>query len=193
MLPLSSHNAIAAFGCMSPLHTTASCVAGTRALHGFSVYGDDNSDDCYGHGTHVSGIVGGLTFGVAKNVTLHAGVCPHLWLNFCVLLHLTSWNFRAAPIPSNALPSTFASLILTTTQCAEHVCSPVRCISCDGSGQASAVTAALDWLAANVQLPAIASMSLGAGQPDTVLDTATTAILALGVTVVTAAGNFNDG
>ncbi len=36
-------------------------------------------------------------------------------------------------------------------------------------------------------------MSLGAGQPDTVLDAATTAILALGVTVVTAAGNFNDG
>ncbi len=69
----------------------------------------------------------------------------------------------------------------------------MRCISCDGSGQASAVTAALDWLAANVQLPAVASMSLGAGQPDTVLDAATTAILALGVTVVTAAGNFNDG
>lgn len=70
---------------------------------------------------------------------------------------------------------------------------PVRCISCDGSGQASAVTAALDWLAGNVQLPAIASMSLGAGQPDSVLNAATTAILALGVTVVTAAGNYNDG
>lgn len=70
---------------------------------------------------------------------------------------------------------------------------PVRCISCDGSGQASAVTAALDWLAANVQLPAIASMSLGAGQPDSVLNSATNAILALGVTVVTAAGNYNDG
>ena len=69
----------------------------------------------------------------------------------------------------------------------------MRCISCDGSGQASAVTAALDWLAANVKLPAIASMSLGAGQPDDVLDAATTAIMALGVTVVTAAGNFNDG
>ena len=69
----------------------------------------------------------------------------------------------------------------------------MRCISCDGTGRASDVTAALDWLAANVQLPAIASMSLGAGQPDTVLDTATQAILALGVTIVTAAGNFNDG
>lgn len=28
--------------------------------------------DCNGHGTHVTGSVGGLTFGVAKNVSLHA-------------------------------------------------------------------------------------------------------------------------
>ena len=176
-------------------HTTASCVAGTRALHGYSVYGDDNSDDCYGHGTHVSGIVGGLTFGVAKNVTLYAGMCiywcPRLYTCYS---NLTSRSLQAARILANApLHGVLALPISTATQNAKGVCRPVRCISCDGSGQASAVTAALDWLAANVQLPAIASMSLGAGQPDTVLDTATTAILALGVTVVTAAGNFNDG
>ncbi len=69
----------------------------------------------------------------------------------------------------------------------------MRCISCDGSGQASAVVAALDWLAANVRLPAVASMSLGAGQPDSVLDAATSTILSMGVTVVTAAGNYNNG
>ena len=69
----------------------------------------------------------------------------------------------------------------------------VRCISCDGSGKASDVVAALDWLAANLKLPAVASMSLGAGQPDAVLDAATNTILGMGVTVVTAAGNYNNG
>ena len=39
----------------------------------FSSINDGNgSNDCNGHGTHVSGTIGGSTYGVAKGVTLHA-------------------------------------------------------------------------------------------------------------------------
>ncbi len=44
-----------------------------RAFSGFSAIADGNgTNDCNGHGTHVAGTVGGMTYGVAKNVKLHA-------------------------------------------------------------------------------------------------------------------------
>ena len=46
---------------------------GARASYGFdAVDGTLPADDCHGHGTHVSGTVGGTKFGVAKGVRLHA-------------------------------------------------------------------------------------------------------------------------
>ena len=46
---------------------------GGRARVGFDAIGDGrNGIDCNGHGTHVSGTVGGSTFGVAKSVSLVA-------------------------------------------------------------------------------------------------------------------------
>ena len=46
---------------------------GGRATGGFSAIADGNgTNDCNGHGTHVSGTVGGSTYGVAKAVTLVA-------------------------------------------------------------------------------------------------------------------------
>ena len=46
---------------------------GGRVISGFTAVNDGNgTNDCNGHGTHVSGTVGGSTYGVAKNVTLVA-------------------------------------------------------------------------------------------------------------------------
>src|SRR2546430_2634361 len=38
----------------------------------FALNDGNGTNDCNGHGTHVSGTVGGATYGVAKNVTLVA-------------------------------------------------------------------------------------------------------------------------
>ena len=45
---------------------------GGRATSGYDAVDGGSADDCNGHGTHVSGTVGGATYGIAKGVSLVA-------------------------------------------------------------------------------------------------------------------------
>ena len=46
---------------------------GGRAIGSFNTINDTNgTNDCHGHGTNVAGIIGAKTYGIAKQVTLHA-------------------------------------------------------------------------------------------------------------------------
>jgi subtilisin family serine protease len=45
---------------------------GGRAVSGYDAVDGGSADDCNGHGTHVSGTIGGSTYGVAKGVSLVA-------------------------------------------------------------------------------------------------------------------------
>jgi subtilisin family serine protease len=56
----------------SGIRSTHSDFAGRVVLSYDAVRDGQNGNDCYGHGTHVAGTIGGNTFGVAKNVTLHS-------------------------------------------------------------------------------------------------------------------------
>ncbi|HEV8421073.1 MAG TPA: S8 family serine peptidase [Actinomycetota bacterium] len=60
---------------------------GGRAVTGFdAIVPGGSGSDCNGHGTHVSGTIGGTTYGVAKSVTLVA-----VRVLSCAGVGLTSW------------------------------------------------------------------------------------------------------
>ena len=69
----------------------------------------------------------------------------------------------------------------------------MRCVDCQGNGAVDAVIAALDWLAGAYVLPAVASLSLGSNSISAALDTALQSVIALGVTGIVAAGNYQSG
>lgn len=119
---------------------------------GRAVFGTDKVEDglfpagadCAGHGTSVAGILGGATYGVAKQVTLYS----------------------------------------------------VRVGKCTGLADRSALLAGMDWVSLYHKKPAVANISINAHcntiaecQQLSVVDIATEALIASGVTVVVSAGN----
>ncbi|NJQ17972.1 S8 family peptidase [Streptomyces bohaiensis] len=110
---------------------------GGRAVAGYDAVDDGRAGaDCHGHGTHVAGIVGGASHGVAREVDLVS----------------------------------------------------VRILDCDGRGSTAGVLAALDWVAAEAQQPAVLNASVGGGASRTV-DEAFDAVAARGTLPVVSAGN----
>ncbi|WP_372748984.1 S8 family peptidase [Litorivivens sp.] len=66
----------------------------------------------------------------------------------------------------------------------------VRVLNCQGAGSNSTVIGGLDWIAKNVQQPAVVNMSLGGGA-SRAIDEAVEKLIKKGITVVVAAGNDN--
>ena len=67
---------------------------------------------------------------------------------------------------------------------------PVRVIDCGGSGATSGVIAGLDWVVQNAVLPAVVNLSIIEDSTSIALDGAVARVVASGITVVAAAGNF---
>ena len=67
----------------------------------------------------------------------------------------------------------------------------LRVLNCEGTAPWSAIIAAVDWVTANHQPPAVVNMSIQGGASDAV-DAAVRRSIASGVTYAIAAGNFNE-
>lgn len=108
-----------------------------RAQRGYDAVGDGrDGQDCNGHGTHVAGILGGTTYGVARRATLIS----------------------------------------------------VRVLNCENTGNVSDVIAGMDWVALHGRQPAVANISIGAGQSRT-MNEAANRLAAQGIPPVVSAGN----
>jgi subtilisin family serine protease len=67
----------------------------------------------------------------------------------------------------------------------------VRVLDCGGSGSISNIIAAVDWVTANAQLPAVANMSLRIQPLNPTLEEAVKKLTKKGVVLAASAGNFN--
>jgi len=98
------------------------------------------TDDCHGHGTHVSGIIGASTFGIAKQVFLHpvrAGDCANTYL--APVIAAVDWvtNNRVLPAVVN-LSSGFGPSAALQTAVTNSIAAPSNVTYAVAAGNANA-------------------------------------------------------
>ena len=115
---------------------------GGRVVPAYSVINDGNgADGCYWHGTHVAGIVGGTTYGVAKNVSLYSvrvTDCSGATTasNIIAGIDWVTANHRAPAVASLAVWTTASSAVTTAVQ--NSIASGVTYVVAAGNSAADA-------------------------------------------------------
>ncbi len=65
---------------INPYHEEFYDSSGSSRVGTAYSYDTTEYNDCNGHGTHITGTMAGLHFGIAKDATIHSGDCHQLFV-----------------------------------------------------------------------------------------------------------------
>ena len=164
--------------------------ATVRALPAFSAFGDNNSSDCNGHGTHTAATVGGLTYGVAKNVTLWAVRAMDCLGNaqLSQILEVPRRGGQAGRMPRACAATASDAAASKKIQRLTRKGTVPPCIPCTHPSHPPPPQA-FEWVAENAVQPAAISMSVAGNISPAVNEAARRLVQDHLVTMVVAAGN----